>query len=326
MGQHKMTTEGKKTTISLKDLFGEEKRDIVINCGIPGVKEPEETEVALFSLSYFNISTSLFETKTSKLTVTRTQVVKEEKRDEYIDFQVNRVVAAEAMIQAKKEIEQKKPENSRKIIDETIKKIQTSASNQQNDDLIRDLREVRPPEAPNVDFSGYTQKLASYGISHMQQRSVKSTTNSYATPQQRMMQVASEDFLQQQQPRPKPNPSKPVSQPPPQPQPFTFQQPQVPQQQYQQPQVSQPFTFQQPQVPQQQYQQPQVSQPFTFQQPQVSQPFTFQQQQVPQQQSQQPQVPPQQFMFPILSQQQPQQQLPQNIQPQKDSTPNRDNN
>jgi len=356
MGQHKMTTEGKKSTITLKDLFGEEKRDIVIKFGVTEVKEPEETEVASFSLTYFNILTSLFETKTCKLTVPRTAIEKVEKRDEYIDLQINRVVAAEAMIQAKKEIEKKNHETSRKIIDETIKKIETSdySSNKSNIDLIRDLKEVRPPDitaaSPAVDYSGYSQKLASYGISHMQQRSVKSNTNSYATPQQRMMQAASVDFIQQQQQQPQPQPNYqpnyqsnyPFSFPPQQqqqlpPQSFTFQNsPQPPQVQppaflfpnNPQPQVQpQPaFLFQNQQLnppPQQQLNPPPQQQqpPFSFtplpqQQQQIppqSGGFSFSSQpQQPTTQQQQQQIPPQftGFSFNPPPQQQQQQQIP----------------
>jgi len=105
------------------------------------------------------------------------------------------------MIDARKKGEEHDIKAARDVIETAIKSIQssTSVNDKLCQNLIRDLEEVKPNEVQPAQFTAVSQKLVSYGQSHMQQRSVGQASLAYATPVQQVMQSVSKAYVNQEQ-------------------------------------------------------------------------------------------------------------------------------
>jgi len=175
-------------TITIGDIQSEEDKDILFNVKLPQ-SEPSDYPILALKLTYFDVIHSHQVDKEIKLTLKRSDT-DEPQVNLSVDRQKNRIIAADAISQAKKKGDSGDITNARKIVNDAMAKIKDSktASDEYVLSLIKDLEDCI---STLRDISSYmtrgTQQMATYSSSHTYQRATHSV-QSYSNTTRRQMQ------------------------------------------------------------------------------------------------------------------------------------------
>jgi len=134
------------TVFRMGDLYSEESRSIVLSARLPKLSAPNEAfEAVKFTLSYFNILTSEFNTAEAIAHFNRPAEVPAGQRADFsLDRQRNRVMTGEVMTEARLVGDQGDLPKARSLIQNMIDQINASVSREDplSKNLLKDLNEI----------------------------------------------------------------------------------------------------------------------------------------------------------------------------------------
>jgi len=170
--------EGKKTTISIRDIQSEESRDLLVKVKLNAEKEKKDSKLISANLTYFSMVGNIRDETSCNVVLSRPDPDSQELKDVKVDFnldkQRNRIVAAEALSKANDLGGGNDLEKARKILNETKDFLSKSLSGKDEFvvDLIRGLDQALNGLRSQSDYSSYGQKaMGAISSAHYQQRS-----------------------------------------------------------------------------------------------------------------------------------------------------------
>ena len=125
------TLPGSYISVELGDLYSEEERDVIFLIELPKLEEAneDEAECVSFSVGFFNVLSGKEEGISSPVKVRRpAKVTKEQKSNETLDKQRNRLTAAEAMQNSRALADKGDMSGAQKVIRESKSVIEQSSS------------------------------------------------------------------------------------------------------------------------------------------------------------------------------------------------------
>jgi len=193
-------TPGKKDpeNICLGNFYSEETRDVVCQMQLPAVaSDSEKFHVATIVLTYQNVMTNTYEKVTTNCFIGRSHNAPVQSRDFDLDKQINRLIAAHAMEEAR----QIGPENlqqARKIISDAISHIKSSLSVGDSlcADLLNDLEDILRDMKDSSSYEKKAKKkMAWKGDAHGKQRAVGGAGGGYQTSAKSCMQIKAAGYV-----------------------------------------------------------------------------------------------------------------------------------
>jgi hypothetical protein len=175
--------------IEIHDIQSEEQKDLIWELTIPSLDNVNDKyNIGNIYCQYHNVITNTQEYEEISCTIKRgdkKSVIGERNVD--LDAQYNRIIAANAMLNANKYAKLQKLNEAKLIIDNAIKKINNSNSNNNNDDdnnnnnnnnnLISDLYKCNEGLKDNNAYMGWGSKALNMNSnSHYQQRAVHASS------------------------------------------------------------------------------------------------------------------------------------------------------
>jgi hypothetical protein len=185
----------KRFTVTLGDIQSEEEKDILAEIKLPALPAVNNNvPIVKLSLTYFNVLTSKQEDKMATITVNRPEKVSSTQMvtAKEIDKQRNRLIAADAMTEAKKLGDANKYAEAREILDKAINQIKASVSANETfvQELIQSLNLAKDGLKDSRQYAAYgTYALATMSTAHYQQRAT-TTAPSYQTTNRRRLQMS----------------------------------------------------------------------------------------------------------------------------------------
>jgi len=192
----------KKNTISVKDLQSEESRDFVFELKVPKIEgEKKEDPLIQLSVSYDNMVKGTKETLTNICNIARIDGKQIGERNVELDQQYNRVVAADAMLEAEKLAQSGKLKDARNVLTKAESTIKGSKSNNSAFcmNLVQDMGTIRSNMVDHATFQNQgSQQLAQMQQCQQMQRSFASTQSAslavYSTGSRNAMRTRSQAY------------------------------------------------------------------------------------------------------------------------------------
>jgi len=131
--------------VSLADLYGEEKRDIVCRITLPQLDSPVENEnLVSFTVDYFNVLLSQMVTQSEVASVGRPGCCPPQEANFSIDKERNRLITAEAMLEARRLADSGNMDAAKILLKSTVLTLTHSISvgDSQTKEFIDDLEEA----------------------------------------------------------------------------------------------------------------------------------------------------------------------------------------
>lgn len=200
LGIHTTFVKESETKVKIPDLYGEEKRDVLVQIEVFPVEEPIPNQPLITAtLNYFNVvSSSLVQSPVHLTTIPRPQNLTEE--DAQVNIKVsqqeNRVRCADALLAAKNMADKGELDQARNLLEACISQVSrsTSAAQLETQLLVNDLKETIGTLQKKSDYRTLGEKKLSMTTQeHRLQRSLtgRAESASYSTSSKRSMQATS---------------------------------------------------------------------------------------------------------------------------------------
>jgi len=156
-------TENTDGTFSVKlaDIYGDERRDILCRVKLPKLDAPvDKEELVSFNVEYFNVLSSQLESVSAVASMARPEECDAQVSDYFLDRERNRLVTAEAMLEARTLADSSKLDAAKAILKATVEKLQSSISgaDKQTLEYIKDLNDAHNDMVSREQYSAVGAK------------------------------------------------------------------------------------------------------------------------------------------------------------------------
>jgi len=174
-GKFKLTTNGAASVLALGDLQSEEERDILCTVTLPSLVEPAAaTPLLRATLAYFNVVSSRNVERAAVCAVDRPAALGSAAPNLKVDVHKNRIMTADAMLEAKELADKNQLAEARGVIQNAIAALKKSLSAEEEfvKSLVVDLEKTLEGLQDRTSYTSYGyQNINAAAGSHFAQRS-----------------------------------------------------------------------------------------------------------------------------------------------------------
>jgi len=155
----------------------------------------DKQDLVAFNVDYFNVLTSQIESLNGTCSVARPALCEQQVSDYFLDRERNRLVTAEAMINARKLADNSQLDKAKQLLQTTIDRVKTSisAKDQQTEEFLKDLQEAMKDMVSKDSYTTVGAKKMAWNEQKMtkQRSAANSSMTSNAKTQMKEAYVAS---------------------------------------------------------------------------------------------------------------------------------------